>query len=70
MLEGILTKCLIFDIHQLTVMDRDYFWKSVHPPVCVGSEMDRDITTTLYTDHKQVLLNRLMGDEGIIVRDD
>jgi hypothetical protein len=68
MLEGILTKCLIFDDHQPTVMYRDYFWKSVHLPVCVGSEMDRDKTTTSYTDHKHVLLNRLMG-EGISIRD-
>jgi hypothetical protein len=69
MLEEILAKCLIFDNHQPTVMNRDYFWKSVHPPVCVGSEMDRDKTTTSYTDQECVLLNRLTR-EGIIVRDD
>jgi hypothetical protein len=49
-------------------MDRDLFWKSVHPPVCVGCEMDRDKTTTSYTDDESVLLNRLTG-EGIIIRD-
>ena len=62
MLEALLTKCLVFTTHQPLTMHRDYFWKSVHPPVGVGSHRDIDKTSVAYTEHEREMLNRLTGD--------
>ncbi len=71
MLEGILAKCLVFTNHQPhpIPIDRDYFWKCVHPPIGVGSECDRDKIITPYTDHELELLERLTGESITAIED-
>jgi hypothetical protein len=63
-IERVISSCEIFESHTPVSMHKDFFWSVICPRTVVGSPRDHDQTNMPYSEHKNVLLARIVRGQN------